>query len=86
MYFNYDKVPEFADKRARQALACAIDRNENGTVGEGKSGKGVMFIAGISDGLGADLDLGRGPGQAQQVRAQHREASPSLLKAAGWKK
>jgi peptide/nickel transport system substrate-binding protein len=49
LFFNFDKLPEFSDKRARQALAYVIDRAENGTVGEGKSGKAVKYMAGLSD-------------------------------------
>jgi peptide/nickel transport system substrate-binding protein len=49
LLMNLDKLPEFNDKRARQALAFAIDRDQNGTVSLGDSGKGVRFMAGFSD-------------------------------------
>jgi peptide/nickel transport system substrate-binding protein len=85
IFFNYDKVPEFADKRARQALAYAIDRNQNGTVGEGKSGKGVVFMAGISD-----TSVPTWISDADQAKLNkyelNKDKATSLLKAAGWKK
>ncbi|HEX3814299.1 MAG TPA: ABC transporter substrate-binding protein [Mycobacteriales bacterium] len=85
VFFNYDKVPEFADKRARQALAYAINRNENGTVGEGKSGKGVVFMAGLSD-----TAVPTWISEADQAKLNKYERSADkatqLLKAAGWKK
>lgn len=85
LFFNYAKLPEFADKRARQALAYLINRQENGTVGEGKSGKGVKYMAGLSDiavptwisaaDLGKFNTYDRDPQKAEQ-----------LLTEVGWKK
>ena len=85
LLMNLDRVPEFADKRVRQALAFAINRDENGTVSLGASGKGVQFMAGFSDLLVPNWLSGDDqqrlntypydPGQAFQ-----------LLQAAGWQK
>lgn len=49
LLFNLDRLPEFRDKRVRQALAYAIDRAQNGTVSLGESGKAVKYMAGFSD-------------------------------------
>src|SRR5579859_6808542 len=49
LLMNLDKLPEFADKRARQALAYAIDRDQNGTVSLGASGIACKYMAGFSD-------------------------------------
>jgi peptide/nickel transport system substrate-binding protein len=51
LYMNFAKLPEFADKRARQALAYALDRKTSGEVSLGKSGVGVKYMAGFSDNL-----------------------------------
>jgi peptide/nickel transport system substrate-binding protein len=85
IFFNYDKVPEFSDKRARQALAYAINRNENGTVGEGKSGKGVVYMAGLSD---TAIPTWLSADDISKLNKYEESASKaeSLLKAVGWKK
>ncbi|MFI6679524.1 ABC transporter substrate-binding protein [Kribbella sp. NPDC050470] len=49
LYFNYTTHPELADVRVRQAIAYVLDRNENGTVALGDSGKACKFMAGFSD-------------------------------------
>jgi peptide/nickel transport system substrate-binding protein len=50
LYFNHTMYP-FNVKEFRQALAYAIDRNENGVVSLGESGKAVVNMAGFSDNL-----------------------------------
>jgi peptide/nickel transport system substrate-binding protein len=47
--FNYGQFPEFADKRVRQALAHAINRDETGKVSFGDSSPGVRYMIGISE-------------------------------------
>ena len=49
LFLNLDKLTEFKDVRARQALAHAINRDQNGTVSLAESGKGVKFMSGFSD-------------------------------------
>jgi len=49
LLMNLDKLTEFNDKRARQAIAYAVDRGQNGTVSLGQSGVGVKYMAGFSD-------------------------------------
>ncbi|HVX46376.1 MAG TPA: ABC transporter substrate-binding protein [Mycobacteriales bacterium] len=85
IFFNYAKLPEFSDKRARQALAHAVDRDQNGTVGEGNSGKGVKLMAGISDTV-----VPTWLSSADQAKLDKYELDPKkaaqLLQAAGWTK
>lgn len=50
LYLNH-KVAPFDQKEVRQALAYAIDRNENGVVSLGDSGRAVQNMAGFSDNL-----------------------------------
>jgi peptide/nickel transport system substrate-binding protein len=50
VFFNMTIYP-FNVKEVRQALAYAIDRNENGTVSLGDSGKAVQYMAGFSDNI-----------------------------------
>jgi peptide/nickel transport system substrate-binding protein len=85
IFFNYAKLPEFADKRARQALAHVIDRNQNGTVAEGKSGKGVQYMAGLSDtALPTWLSASD---MAKLNKYEHdQQKATQLLTQAGWKK
>ncbi len=50
LFFNQTIHP-FEVKEFRQALAYAIDRNENGTVSLGESGVAVEYMAGFSDNI-----------------------------------
>lgn len=50
LFFNHTIYP-FNVKEFRQALAYAIDRNENGTVSLGDSGVAVKYMAGFSDNM-----------------------------------
>jgi len=50
LYFNHAVAP-FDKKEVRQALAYAINRNENGVVSLGDSGKAAINMAGFSDNL-----------------------------------
>jgi peptide/nickel transport system substrate-binding protein len=50
LYFNMDVHP-FEMKEFRQAIAYAIDRDENGTVSLGQSGRRQMWMTGFSDNL-----------------------------------
>jgi len=50
IYFNFT-IPEFNRKEVRQAIAHAINREENGIVSLGASGVAVKYMAGVSDNL-----------------------------------
>jgi peptide/nickel transport system substrate-binding protein len=48
--FNYNTLGDiFGDKRVRQALAHAINRDQNGTIALGDSGIGLKYMSGMSD-------------------------------------
>src|SRR5438105_12755853 len=85
LLMNLDKLAEFSDKRARQALAYAIDRNQNGTVSLGQSGVGVQYMAGFSDLLvpnwisGDDL-------QRLNLYTYDQGKAAALLQRADWQK
>jgi peptide/nickel transport system substrate-binding protein len=81
--FNLDKLEEFQDKRARQAIAHAIDRAANGTIAMGQSGVGLNFMAGFSDQqvpqwISEEDQAELNPYEFDQAKAT------SLLEDAGW--
>lgn len=84
LFINYSKRPEFADKRARQALAYAMDRVKIGAAAEGESGKPVVLMTGISD-----IQVPKWISEADQrklIRYDHDlTKAAALLKEAGWK-
>ncbi len=47
--FNFGKFPQLLDEKVRQAMACVIDREQNGFISLGVSGVPVMYMAGLSD-------------------------------------
>ncbi len=85
LFMNLDKLPEFKDVRVRQALAYAINRDQNGTVALAESGKGVKNMAGFSDIQVADWLTTEEQGTLNKYELDADKAA-SLLTAAGWKK
>jgi len=85
LLFNLDKLKEFADKRARQAIAYAINRDDNGTVALADSGKGVKFMAGFSDNLVPDWISSADQAKLNRYEYNQQKAG-DLLQQAGWKK
>ena len=85
LFLNLDKLTEFKDVRARQALAHAINRDQNGTVSLAESGKGVKFMSGFSDLQVPDWLSEEEQGELNQYEFDQDKAA-SLLTAAGWKK
>jgi len=83
--FNYTAHPEFSDKRVRQAIACIIDRAQNGTVSLGKSGIPVKYMAGFSDIEVPDWISAADQKKLDTYDKDHDRAA-KLLEAAGWKK
>ncbi|WP_419995401.1 ABC transporter substrate-binding protein [Streptomyces boninensis] len=85
LFINHDKVKAFADRRARQALAYAIKRDQAGKVALGESGKAVKYMAGFSDVMVPDW-----VSDADQQKLVTYEYDPDkatkLLTDAGWKK
>jgi peptide/nickel transport system substrate-binding protein len=85
LLMNLDRHKEFLDPRVRQALAHAINRDQNGQVSLDKSGKGVVYMAGFSDnsvpGWVSKEDL------AKFDRYEYdRDKATQLLTQAGWRK
>lgn len=85
LLFNLDKLTEFTDPRARQAVAHVIDRKANGTVALGESGKGVEFMAGFSDNQIDDWLSAEDKGKLNTY-ALDLDKAAALLTEAGWKK
>ncbi len=85
LFINHGKLPEFADKRVRHALAHAIDRAQQGRAALGESGKDVQLVAGFSDlqvpQWLSDADLAK----LNRYEYDQTEAA-ALLTAVGWKK
>jgi peptide/nickel transport system substrate-binding protein len=83
--FNYSQLTHFSDKRVRQALAHAIDREQVGFVSLAESGVPVEFMTGMSDNLVPEwLDQ-------EAIDSLHRyeydpERAAALLEEAGWTK
>jgi len=83
--FNYGKHPSFADPRVRQAIACAINRDDNGFFSLAESGVASIYMGGCSDNhlddwLSADELAGLDP------YAYDLDRATQLLTDAGWTK
>jgi len=85
LFINLDKLPEFNDKRVRQALAYAIDRDQNGTVSLGQSGKAVQYMAGFSDILVPNWISGDDV-QRLNLYTYDQSRAAAMLQSAGWQK
>jgi peptide/nickel transport system substrate-binding protein len=83
--FNFTAHPEFADVRVRQAIAHVIDREQNGTISLGESGKAVKYMAGFSDIQVPDW-LSEADIAKLDTYPKDLAKATSLLEAAGWKK
>jgi peptide/nickel transport system substrate-binding protein len=85
LVFNYTTHPEFADAKVRQAIAYVLDRNENGTVALGESGKPCKFMAGFSDILVPDW-ISDADQKKLNAYDKDFDKATQLLTSAGWKK
>lgn len=85
LLINLDKLTEFNDKRARQALAYAIDRDQNGTVSLGQSGKACQYMAGFSDLLVPNW-ISSDDQSRLNVYAYDQGKAAAMLQSAGWSK
>ncbi|TMC79441.1 MAG: hypothetical protein E6J09_02025 [Chloroflexi bacterium] len=77
LYFHWENAPQFQDKRLRQAVAMAFNREEAGKIFYGSSARAPKYMAGFSDGLGQRRDLGEGREEAR-VRVLFSERFPGL--------
>ncbi|MDG4862228.1 ABC transporter substrate-binding protein [Streptomyces sp. T-3] len=85
LFINHDKVKAFSDKRARQALAYLIKRDQAGAIALGDSGKAVKYMAGFSDVQVPDWISGEDLGKLSTYEHDPDKAE-KLLTEAGWKK
>jgi peptide/nickel transport system substrate-binding protein len=83
--FNVGKRPELADARVRQALAYAIDREQNGVIAMGQSGVPPTFMAGMSDNL-VTAWMSEEDAASLNPYAHDPEKAAALLQEAGWSK
>ncbi len=51
LFFNYAKIKAVADPKVRQAIAMAINKEENGTVSLGESARPTKYMSGVADSL-----------------------------------
>ena len=85
LYMNFGKFPQLADKRVRQALAMAINRDQNGIVSLADSGIGVKYMTGMSDNFVPDW-IAEADIAALQTYPFDQEMAASRLQEAGWTK
>lgn len=81
--FNFKALKHFNDKRVRQALAYAIDRDQAGTVSLADSGVGVKLMAGLSDNIVPDWVSDEAQGMLNHYEFDPDKAT-ALLQEAGW--
>jgi peptide/nickel transport system substrate-binding protein len=86
IYINFDKLGNIlGDKKVRQALAYAIDRDQNAKVTYADSGKGIKYMTGMSDILVPkwmpDADV-----KALNLYPYDQAKAASMLTDLGWKK
>lgn len=85
LYMNFGKFPQLRDKRVRQAMAKAIDRDQNGFISLADSGVGVKYMAGMSDNFVPNWMPEEAVGQLDQY-TYDVDAAAALLEEAGWTK
>jgi peptide/nickel transport system substrate-binding protein len=85
IFFHWEKAAAFQDKRLRQAVAYAINKDESAKVTYGDSAKSQKYMAGFSDNLVpqwvSSADLGKLTSYAYDVAK-----ATSLMQAAGYAK
>ncbi|MBA8795361.1 peptide/nickel transport system substrate-binding protein [Friedmanniella endophytica] len=85
MLFNFAKLSEFGNAKARQGIACAINRAQNGTASLGPSGIGAKYMCGFSDNLVDNWLSADVKGKLDTYDYDTNKAA-QLLTEAGWKK
>lgn len=85
MLFNYGKLTEFQDAKARQALAHAINREQNGTIALAASGVAVKEMAGFADALVPQWLTEEDMGSLNKYEYDVEKAG-ALLQEIGWSK
>jgi peptide/nickel transport system substrate-binding protein len=85
LLFNYGKLTEFQDPKARQALAHAINREQNGTIALGESGVPAQYMAGFADSL-VEQWLSEDEMATLNSYEYDVEKATSLFEELGWSK
>jgi peptide/nickel transport system substrate-binding protein len=85
LYFHWENAPQFQDKRLRQAVAHAIDRNQSGALAYGESAKAPKYMAGFGDALVKNWVSTADQGKLNEYKFDQKKAE-DLLKAAGYAK
>jgi peptide/nickel transport system substrate-binding protein len=85
LYFHWENAPQFQDKRLRQAVAHAIDRNQSGALAYGESAKAPKYNAGFGDALVPQWVASADLGKLKAYEFDQKKAE-DLLKAAGYAK
>lgn len=85
LYINYARLPAFADKRVRQSLAHAINREEVSFVSLGEAAAPVRYMAGMSDNLVPDW-LEQDTIDSLNPYEYDIARATALLEEAGWSK
>jgi len=85
LVINYSKVKALAKKEIRQALAYAVDRDQNALVSLGQSAKRPAYMAGVSDNI---LKLWVSPSTLTALNqyAYNPAKAAQIFKANGFKK
>lgn len=85
LLFNYGKLEEFQDAKARQALAHAINREQNGMIALAASGVAVKDMAGFADALVPQWLSEEEMANLNQYEYDPEKAA-ALLQELGWTK
>ena len=86
LYINYNTLSDvFGDKRVRQALAHAINREQNGAIALGDSGVAIKYMSGMSDIMIPDWLSEEDVASLNQYEYDVEKAA-ALLEEVGWTK
>ena len=83
LYFHWENAPEFQDKRLRQAVAMAFNREEAGKIFYGSSARAPKYMVGFPDGLVPNWTTDQSKFNAYAFDAAKADA---LMKDAGYAK
>lgn len=85
LYINWETAPELQDKRLRQAIAMAFNREEAGKIFYGTSARAPKYMTGFSDGLVANW-VNAGDVSKLNPYAFDAAKADQLMKDAGYAK
>ncbi|HVL23371.1 MAG TPA: ABC transporter substrate-binding protein [Thermomicrobiales bacterium] len=85
LFINYAKLTAWADKRVRQAIAHAVNREQNGTIALADSGIAQTYMTGMSDNLVPQWMSESNVASLNQYEYDPEKAA-ALLQEAGWTK